>query len=336
MIDLDALIVEAREQERVKEEALRAEREAAAAEIRAQAIAQFIELLTGELGAELLDALHPIYEARLHQKLASVTAQWHDDDSATDWSLTRLSDSFDAIFALKAWSVRGSSMATHLDWSAIRQRELRHKLLSGIGFVREVVEAQRKKDEIVRLQREEQQQQAERDRQLREQEEAELLAAADEVHAEIEALIAQRTAEEQAKLWQWKPGATITLYTVRYCTGTRYVEEEGSEFDYATGWTLTDELDANGYLKLIMPKERYLRLDPHTHMPIWERHTFSTFDELPRDLRERSGFVIEGITKRNFSDGKWRWVYDRSESWGCTAAPDGLPVEWVRFLVDGA
>lgn len=329
MIDLDSLIVEAREQERVKKEVARAEREAAAALLRTEGLTQFIDKVRGELGDELLRALNPRYEARIHIKTASVTAYWQDKDSETAWTL----DSADKRWMLKATNKRGTS---DLNWDSIITGTLREKLLLGIGFVRENAATARVRAEAARIEREEQRIQAERDRLLREQEEAALLAAADEIHAEIEALIAQRIAEEQAKLWQWKPGATITLYTVKYCTGTRYVEDEGSEFDYATGWTLTDELDANGYLKLIMPKERYLRLDPHTHMPIWERHTFSSFDELPRDLRERSGFIVEGITKRCFDDGKWRWVYDDSEAWGCTAAPEGLPAEWVRFLVDGA
>lgn len=332
MVDLNALIVEAREQERVKEEAVRAQREAAAAETRAQAIARFIDDLRAELGVELLDTLHPVYEARLHQKLASVTAGWHDNDSATDWTLGTRTDK---LFVLKAVNKQHNSM---LNWDAIHEGKLREKLLTGIGFVRETVEAQRARDEAARIEREEERAAADRDRLLREQEEAALLAAADEVNAEIETLIAERTAEEAAKLWQWKRGATITLYTVKYCTGTRYIEdEEGSEFDYATGWTPTDCFNEDGYITLMNgSKPRHLLLDIYTHMPIWERHTFSSLDELPRDLRERSGFVIKGITKRGFTDGRWRWVYDDSEAWGCTAAPDGVPVEWVRELVEQA
>lgn len=331
MIDLNALIVEARKQEQVKEEAARAAREAAEAEIRADAISQFIELLIGEIGADVLDALHPIYEARLHQKLASVTAQWHDDDSATDWTLGTRTDK---LFVLKAATKQKNTM---LNWDDIRAGTLRERLLLGIGYAREYVTRERERVRAAIIERERQKDEAERDRLLREQEETKLLAAADEVHAEIEALIARRTAEEEAKLWQWRSGATITLYMVKYCTGTRYVEEEGSEFDYATGWTQTDCFNEDGYITLMSrSKPRHLRLDIYTHMPIWERYTFSSIDELPAALRENSGFIIRGITKRCFTDGHWRWVYDDSEAWGCTAAPDGLPVAWVRELIDAA
>lgn len=331
MIDLSKLINDAREQERVKEEAERAEREAAYAEARAKATADFIAVLTDELGADLLDALQPTYTAILHQKIASVTAQWQDGESATHWTLGTRTDK---LFVLKAVSKQKNTIA---NWDDIRVGTLRARLLSGMGYVRDYVDTERLKIEAARIIAEERRQEDERDRQQREQAETAQLAAADEIHAEIEALIAQRTAEEEAKLWQWRPGVTITLYTVRYCTGTRYVEEEGSEFDYSTGWTLTDCFNEDGYITLMKgSKPRHLLLDIYTHMPIWERHTFSSMDELPRDLCERSGFVIKGITKRCFIDGHWRWVYDDSEAWGCTAAPDGLPVEWVRELVNAA
>lgn len=328
MIDLSKLINDAREQERVKEEAEFAEREAAAAQVRAEGLTQFIEKVRGELGDELLQALNPRYEARIHIKTANVTMYWQDEDSATTWTL----DEVGGRWTLKATNKRGTS---DLNWE-VSKGMLREKLLLGIGFVRENAATARAREEAARIEREKERAAAARDRLLRDQEEAALLAAADEIHAEIEALIAQRTAEEEAKLWQWRPGVTITLYTVRYCTGTRYVEEEGSEFDYSTGWTLTDTLDENGYLTLMNYKPRHLRLDPYTHMPIWERHTFSSIDELPVPLLERSGFVVKGITKRCFIDGHWRWVYDDSKAWGCTAAPDGLPVEWVRELVNAA
>lgn len=338
MIDLSALIVDAREQERAKKEAEFAEREAAAAQLRAEGLTQFIEKVRGELGDELLQALNPHYEARIHIKTAGVTMYWQDEDSATKWTLDSAGTHW-THWTLKATNKRGTS---DLNWE-IFKGNLREKLLLGIGFVRENVATARAREEAARIEREEERAAANRDRLLREQEEAEMLAAADEIHAEIEALIAERTVEEEAKLWQWKRaaggsgGATITLYRVKYCTGMRYVEDEGSEFDYSTGWTLTDCFNEDGYITLMNgSKPRHLLLDIYTHMPIWERHTFSSPDELPRDLRERSGFVIKGITKRCFTDGHWRWVYDDSEAWGCTAAPDGVPVEWVRELVDAA
>lgn len=333
MTNLNSLIDQARERAQAQKDAARVAREAAQAEARAQAITTFKALVLAVLETDLLDALNPTYEARLHFKNVYVTMSWRDDDSSTLWTLEGGSTNDYQTLAMKALTLDSHRTAV-LDWSTVRMNELRDQLLQGMAFVRDTVAAARAKAEEHRQRVEQDAVDAEIARRQRAEQDALSCAAADAISAEIGTLIAQRLADEVAHLWQWKLGATITLYSVRYCTGAHLIEEEGAEFDYANGWTLTDELDADGYIHLIGKNPRHLRLDPHTHMPIWERHTFASIDDLPSYFRERSGFVIEGITKAFFSDGKERWIYESGESWGFSAAPEGLPVEWVRALVD--
>lgn len=244
MTDLNQLIEEVRQRENAQKQAAEAALAAAQAQLRETEIAKFNALMLAALDADLLTALQPTVEARLHFKMVYVNMRWRDDESATLWELEGASTTEYTNLTLKAVTAdnRRKSM---LDWQP-NLATLRERLLVGIGFVRETVADARAKAEAHRQRCEREAVEMEQARLQREQQDAEACAIADKVHLEIESLIAERFAEEQAKLWQWKPGATITLYTVRYCTGA-FPTEDGTEFDYTTGLTLADTLDADGY-----------------------------------------------------------------------------------------
>lgn len=166
-------------------------------------------------------------------------------------------------------------------------------------------------------------------------------AEKDRVDAEIRALIALKEAEARAAAWQWPVGKTVTIYVMQYCTGAAFTGENGTEFDYRTVYTTTDELDERGYITVYNRRysdfaEETLRLSMQHHKPTWERLTLSCVDDVPSQiLIEDITCTIPGVRVSGRYEGN-RFVYAETEQLFRRVASNAIPARWLRDLADRA
>ena len=115
------------------------------------------------------------------------------------------------------------------------------------------------------------------------------------------------------------------------------------------GWTGTGQLDEHGYLRLEPAKlyswskasePRTIKLSPAIHLPIWERWTVGSVDELPGELREDVIVSLPGVVARRDEelDAGFRLTRDEGAySEDCYQKCIGrVPLAWIRALVDQA
>ncbi|MBX5452116.1 MULTISPECIES: hypothetical protein [Thermogemmatispora] len=154
-------------------------------------------------------------------------------------------------------------------------------------------------------------------------------------------LLAQRLRSARRQRWLWPARISITFYQVSYVSG----RDEGGLPVRQEAWCQVDRLDEAGYL-IVWPASswqapRAIKLDPQVHLPIWERFTCSSQEELPLDLLEEEELVEPTIelvpreqalvTRRGF---QLRRVSETFSPW--TRRLWTRPVAWVRTLVEAA
>ncbi|MBX5451111.1 MAG: hypothetical protein IRZ24_13665 [Thermogemmatispora sp.] len=154
------------------------------------------------------------------------------------------------------------------------------------------------------------------------------LKAEDEV---ARAELAERQAEVLARACPWPKEATVTLYQVHYVRGMVATEEGELRWLEETGWSRSDQPDAEGYLTLEPTADgaerRILKLDPELHRPVFQKRVFSltTPNDLPWELTAWQEEQISGF----------RWQQAHGRSWlvrdpaGSISISFRVPLPWV-------
>lgn len=117
------------------------------------------------------------------------------------------------------------------------------------------------------------------------------------VDAEIRAEIEVAKAEAEAALWKWREGAVVPYYRLTYTVGAWGDPEDGTTFDYNTLWTLTDQLDEDGYITGFEYSPRTVKIDPARNLPVFERHEARSVDDLPGCWVESAKIILPGIVQ---------------------------------------
>ena len=310
-----------------------------------QAIAVFKTLLETEVDADLLAALSVTYEAH-HERndvpqIAAVFSYagvaWH------------LSQEWQRQPGEWRWTIRAthpgySSRSSLYDLStAASPQALRTTLFLKLGERRE----QLLREEHEATERQRRQQQAEEEAQAMREREARRRASrrarAEQEHTYWKEHLDALKQEALERMWCWPEELRISLYHVSYCAGIRRGEDDEPVLERASGWTGTDQLDEHGYLRLEPTKSsswgrttepRTIKLSPAMHLPIWERWTVGSVDELPGELVEEVMVSLPGVVARRDEDLDDGFRLTREDCYreciGC------VPLGWIRALVDQA
>lgn len=315
-----------------------------------QAIAILQTLLSTEIEHDLLTVLSLSYAVH-RDSYGSPHTQATFRYAGVDWHLSqvypnRTPDTWQ-------WSIR----ATHPGYSYNSQISdltnnapplaLQRALLLKLGERR--LQLQRLEQEAAENERKQLQARTDADgvQKQKERERVERIAAADGEHAKWQAQIDTLKQQELERLWRWPTGVQIALYRITYTTGIGQSDDDEVVLEQKNEWTATDRLDSEGYIR-IEPVRSYwnetqfreIKLDPSTHMPIWERIIVGNTNELPKELCEEITVSIPNVYFR--SDGALdetrRLVYDEESNYfdeNTYSERVGLrPVAWVRVLVE--
>ena len=316
-----------------------------------QAMAVFKTLLETEVDADLLATLSVTYEAHHERNDVPQTAAvfsyagvaWH---LSQEW--TRQPGEW-------RWAIRAThhgygsrSSLSDLSTTASPQ-ELETTLFLKLGERRE----QLLREEHEAAERQRRQQQAEEEARAMQEREAQQRAAralrATQEHTYWKEHLDALKQEALQQLWRWPDGMRISLYQVSYCAGIGRGEDDEPVLERADGWTGTDQLDEHGYLRLEPTKPsswskttepRTIKLSPAIHLPIWERWTVRSVEELPSQLREEVMVSLPGVVARRDEEldvgfrltrdeGAYREDYYQE----CIGH---VPLAWIRALVDQA
>jgi len=311
-----------------------------------QAIAVFKTLLETEVETDLLAALSVTYEAH-HERndvpqIAAVFSyagvEWH---VSQEW--TRQPGEW-------RWAIhatRHGSRSSLYDLSTVASpQELGTTLFLKLGERRE----QLLREEQEATERQRRQQQAEEEAQAMQEREVQKRALrrvqAVQEHRYWSAQLDALQHEALQQLWRWPDNMRISLYQVTYGAGIGRGEDEELVLERAGGWTGTDQLDVHGYLRLepIKPSSwskatepRTIKLSPAIHLPIWERWTVGSVDELPSELREEVIVSLPGVVARRDEElvrlTRDEQAYSEDNYQECIGR---VPLAWIRALVDQA
>lgn len=327
----------------VSETYARYQREEAGAKVEAErqrleaqqaAIQAFEERLVAELGREFVDALGMTYTVRGDGKGWIAVGNWKDQPSETEWTISQeqrvRGETFWNISAFEVGWGR-NTMFTH----SASPRNTRDAILIGLGKTRDKMADKRAERQREEEREAAQREQRQRDYEADQAERAERQRINNEIVAKIEA--AKQEAIDSA--WKWADGVTITYYVLSYCAGAISDGEGGVGCDYEKSYTVTDELNARGYITTYSGSYwgataktvEEVKLDTNAHKPVWTRKTASSVEDLTADLRENIFARIPGVTRY---EGLFQ--YDDNERAEVVALHDGLPVSWLRELVDEA
>lgn len=308
---------------------------------RQHAIDTFAAALEEEIGADLVNMLGIEYEVVNTNLGGYLLVSAHFNESGSPFIITRQDNNVN-------WHVESRYRPEwSADWSKTCPRrkkgedsEFRVWLLVGIGIMREkkaeadakaeakrVADAEREKEQNLRR--------AEQERAKNERLDAELT-----IHREIESEVEKSLAAARAAMWTWKAGVTITYYELSFCTGITYNDGEVSS-DYETGWCAESALDADGFITF-QPTWAYdrtpktVKLDMSVHKPVWERLTAACVEDLPARLRQNVEIQMPGVTWFWSDSGKQLLSYYESGHETFMVAENGVPVAWVRELVEAS
>ena len=318
-----------------------------------QAIAVLQILLATEIEADLLSALSPSYEVQ-HDSSGSQHAEAIFTYAGVNW---RIAQEFpNRSHESWRWSIRvttrdhwHNSQISDLTTNA-SPLALRVTLLLKLGERRQQIQKQEQEalEKERTKQQEEAQATAEKEREMREREER--IAQADQEHARWQEQLETLKSRELARLWRWPTGVLVALYQIAYTSGVGRGDEDEAIIEQVKAWTGTDHLDQEGYIRL-EPERSYwsnsepreIKLDPSTHMPIWQRIIVGSTDELPQKLREDITVSIPNVySQRDHDqlDGKCRLTYIEDGRYLEDSPHSELvgrqPLPWVRALVDQA
>lgn len=144
------------------------------------------------------------------------------------------------------------------------------------------------------------------------------LAAEWAEHQACEGEIAELVAEARAELWRWPAGRELTVYRWKWMIGA----SRAGEPIFDTGWSLTDQADARGYVQLQYDRwgsPREIRLTPEVHRPTVERETWAAARS---DFLRPVEIRIEGYV---LHDGRWR----RAPGAVTTHEIGRVPLPWI-------
>lgn len=314
-----------------------------------QTIAVFQALLATEIEADLQAALSITFEVRKDSN-STAHAEAVFCYEGIDWSISQeyLSRSPENW----RWSIRTkihnySYQANHSAFNAAPQT-LRETLLLKMGEHRELIH--KKAMEAAEHEREQQRarEKAKESEERETLERAERIAQADQEHA---SLVQQfRTLKQQAieQLWCWPDGVRVAIYRLTYNIGVNREEDGDPVVEQESGWTSTDQLDAQGYIRLEPAASSWREAEPREiklsyaiHMPVWERKSVSSVEELPRELRRGITISFPGVVERRDRDldAKPRLTTIKDEAYDCDESPFSehiaeVPLPWVQALVD--
>lgn len=164
------------------------------------------------------------------------------------------------------------------------------------------------------------------------------------IEQRIRAQIDYKVNEARQRLWQWPEGTVLTLYKVEWFNGGYRDKDGESCFSYASGWSLSDRLDNDGYLKLLPEKqyqhpgepaaykdERCIRLLPEVNFPVFERRELRSVDDLPDCFTENAYLQIDGIWEVLAMDGTHFLFDEPGRGDGFVVHQVGeVPISWIR------
>lgn len=146
------------------------------------------------------------------------------------------------------------------------------------------------------------------------------------------------------ELWQWPDRLTLVLYKVEWFSGGYRDQDGESCFSYASGWSLSDRLDDDGYIRLLPEKkfqhpgeiasytdERLVRLIPEVHFPVFEKRELRSVDDLPDCFTEKVYLKIKNVWEFLALDGTSFLVDQPGRGDGYIIREVGeVPVSWIR------
>ncbi|RAQ97498.1 hypothetical protein [Thermogemmatispora tikiterensis] len=145
--------------------------------------------------------------------------------------------------------------------------------------------------------------------------------------------LAERQAEVLARVCPWPKETPLTLYRVHYVRGAVLTEGGDCCWLTETGWSRSDQPDAEGYLRLEptagCPERRLLKLDPQLHRPMFEKLVLSSREQLPLELTETQEEQISGFQWQHYGD---RDLLVRDPA-GSVLSFFQVPLPWVRALL---
>ena len=314
-----------------------------------QAIAAFKTLLETETEADLLAALSVTYEAH-HERsdvpqIAAVFSY-----AGVEWHLCQEWQRQPGEWRWSIRATRHGSCSSLYDLStAASPQTLRTTLLLKLGERRE----QLLREEQEATERKRRQQQAEGEAHAMQEREAQKRALrsvrAEQEHTSWKEQLDALKQVALEHLWQWPDGMRVSLYHVTYCAGIGRGEDDEPILEREGGWTRIDHLDEHGYLRLETTKPyswskatepRTVKLSPAIHLPIWERWTIGSVDELPSELREEVIVSLPGVVARRDEDletgfrlTRVEQAYSEDYYQECLGL---VPLAWIRTLVDQA
>jgi hypothetical protein len=314
-----------------------------------QAIAVFKTLLETEVEADLLAALSVTYEAH-HERndvpqIAAVFSY-----AGVEWHISQEWQRQPGEWRWAIRATRHGSCSSLYDLStAASPQTLRTTLLLKLGERRE----QLLREEHEATERKRRQQQAEEEAHAMQEQEAQKRALrrarAEQEHTSWKEQLDALKQEALEQLWQWPDGMRVSLYQVTYCAGIGRGEDDEPVLERAGGWTRADHLDEHSYLRLEPTKPyswskttepRTIKLSPTIHLPIWERWTVGSVDELPSELGEEVIVSLPGVVARRDEDLETGFRLTRVEQTSredCYQECIGrVPLAWIRTLVDQA
>ncbi|MBD1864165.1 MULTISPECIES: hypothetical protein [Trichocoleus] len=164
------------------------------------------------------------------------------------------------------------------------------------------------------------------------------------VDQRIRVQIDRKVNEAQQKLWQWPQGKVLVLYKVEWFNGGYRDKDGESCFSYASGWSLSDRVDNDGYLKLLPEKqfqhpgepaaykdERCIRLVPEVNFPVFERRELRSVDDLPDCFTENAYLQIDEIWEVLAMDGTPYLFDGPGRGDGFVVRQIGeVPIAWIR------
>ena len=134
--------------------------------------------------------------------------------------------------------------------------------------------------------------------------------------------------------------APLTLYRWTWQTGGVLDEESGEAVaDYDSGFSLSSELDADGWV-FLCDRGIAVKLIPRVHFPVVEKFTVTGMDDLTQLWRSRSirliqsrSLQINGVTRYSYG---CHGAYEQHDGWksdGALTYRADFPVSWLLTLV---
>lgn len=276
-----------------------------------QGVAVLRALIETELESKVLVELGLRYEAQHRDRNGGPHFEAVFSYAGLDWHLSQEEGRGSWMWSIRTTNQGSNYSPSHNLTANPEPTHLQTTLLLKLGECREQV----RREAQEAAERERKQQQAAAAAQLREEQAAQKTAAriaqADEEHARLTEQFNARKQQVLSTLWRWPAGRSVRIYQLSYCAGIGQGEEGGAVIEQEGGWTATDQLDAEGYIRIepanssfwrSTSKPQEIKLNPAIHLPTWKRVTVASVGELPEALREKIVVSLPGVVLRRCKD----------------------------------